>query len=154
MVAILWSLVQPCTLVQPRPLTGSSSAPPHPNPPGNACSHIAAARAGHQAQDACDLLLARGADINAACKGGRAPLLAAIESNCPSMIKWLVGKGADPHRWVCMRVFVGRGRGVEGVLTSTRPGGWVGLAGLWGSWDRGLRGSWGAGWVRKWCVPG
>ncbi len=61
-------------------------------------SHIAAARSGHQAHDACDVLLSRGADIDAECKGGRTPLLAAIESNCPSMIKWLLGKGADPRR--------------------------------------------------------
>jgi len=77
----------------------SERAPPNPDPiRHNPNSHIAAARAGHQAQDACDLLLSRGADINAACKGGRTPLLAAIESNCPSMIKFLLGKGADPRR--------------------------------------------------------
>lgn len=75
-------------------------APPHrmPAPQTPRSRHIAAARCGHQAQDACELLLSRGADINAACKGGRTPLLAAIESNSPSMIKWLLGKGADPRR--------------------------------------------------------
>lgn len=68
------------------------------DPDGRTPMHIAAARSGHPAQDACDLLLSRGADVDAACKGGRTPLMAAVESNCPSMIKWLLGRGADPRR--------------------------------------------------------
>lgn len=67
-------------------------------PDGRMPIHIAAARAGQLAQDACELLLARGAGIDAASKDGRTPLLSAVESNCPSMIKWLIGRGADPRR--------------------------------------------------------
>jgi ankyrin repeat protein len=67
-------------------------------PDGRTALHIAAARTGAPAQAACELLIARGADVNGACKGGYTPLLAAVEANSPSMMKWLLTHGADARQ--------------------------------------------------------
>ena len=58
--------------------------------------HEAAVHYGAQIQDILELLVSKGADINARANNGSTPLHDAIMFLPEECIKYLVGKGADP----------------------------------------------------------
>lgn len=61
---------------------------------GNGALHLAASSG---SREAADYLLNRGFPIDAAGAGGRTPLMAAVISDKPEMVKWLLRQDANPQ---------------------------------------------------------